>query len=927
MLPPMSLDRAALDIVHAAALRCRLEAPESRDLLFDGLSIARGLIPRPPEPAAALLADLIWLAAHPHLQGIDGPPLAVWLRNAAQATWREPECAIFRHHRAVLLGPEETRPEPFPERPWPLLHPYTDARLFAGRDREVQDLIAFLDRGHLITGLYAPSGFGKSSFLRAGLLAALRRPVALDDTPHQPQILARLLRRAGLPIDPLPPDEAPAALFAAFEHPPVLVLDQCEEIFKADAAARARVATLLRAVQHPAHIILSYREEYHGRMQRWLADEVGTDLSPCFAAFRLPPLAAEAFAEAIEHPARVHPGGWRVEGGAHLAAAFAAARRADPTAPLVPELQVVLSQLVDESPDQVLRVPEDAPALIEDALTRHLRRHLKRLAPTPEAETTLWLGLRRLCTPDGKRTPQPLSHAALARSLPVEVLSDLCRFEVRILFPARDPETGELVYALSHDSLARELVFHPPPGAPHLFELERLIAQRSALFGESKDSAHLALDCPTRRLITLHPGRLFNPERQAWWAAARRHATHSLLKRAGQIAFATLAATAIALGLRWIETNARVDEALGVITRADPQRDGELILPAIADVLALRPDEPRLVHLIEQRRPWSALLAAPERDVEAARRWLFERLLPRAEVPLESGHLAAAIELGRHPTTPGRWDEVEYQATRQRLHDRLVEQRGKPPAAPWQSVPSGTFTMGSTEQDDEKPPHEVTFTRALDVMRHEVTRGLYLKFDPEAAKTKDRIIDWQAKDLETLKNHLDELPMWGVDWYEAQAFAIWLDPQGRLPTEAEWEYLARGGTTTRFWTGDEVTSIEEVGWFRENSAVRTGGNEVHPVCEREPKGEEGHPFDLCDTAGNLVEWTADAFEPGVGYEVENGLRRDPAGPRRGVLRALRGGSFVLGAAFARSAYRYGNAPVARDPSIGFRVVRPAPLGP
>ena len=211
------------------------------------------------------------------------------------------------------------------------------------------------------------------------------------------------------------------------------------------------------------------------------------------------------------------------------------------------------------------------------------------------------------------------------------------------------------------------------------------------------------------------------------------------------------------------------------------------------------------------------------------------------------------------------------------------------------------------------------------------------------------------------------LPANEVSWYDAVAFCNRLSlrarrtpcyqivpaPDGgapqvtwdrsadgyRLPTEAEWEYAARGGTTSRFFCGDDETALGRYAWFDGNSKGRP-----HPVGEKEP-----NPFGLYDMAGNLWEWCWDVYGPyragpqadpalqeeaapsaggerarEDGAEGEAGEGVDKGGdspPRRVALRVLRGGSFDYGPGGLRSASRNWLEPGLRDWGFGFRCVR------
>ena len=135
-------------------------------------------------------------------------------------------------------------------------------------------------------------------------------------------------------------------------------------------------------------------------------------------------------------------------------------------------------------------------------------------------------------------------------------------------------------------------------------------------------------------------------------------------------------------------------------------------------------------------------------------------------------------------------------------------------------------------------------------------------------------------------------PVEEVSWEDAQAFceklSAKLNRKFRLPSEAEWEYACRAGTTTRYYSGDGLDDLARAGWFEGNS-----GGETHPVGEKEPNA-----FGLYDMHGNVWEWCAGADSLG---------------------RVCRGGSWSIAPGNCRSAYRLRGIPVIRISSLGFRV--------
>jgi len=154
-----------------------------------------------------------------------------------------------------------------------------------------------------------------------------------------------------------------------------------------------------------------------------------------------------------------------------------------------------------------------------------------------------------------------------------------------------------------------------------------------------------------------------------------------------------------------------------------------------------------------------------------------------------------------------------------------------------------------------------------------------------------------------------------VSWDDAVAYASWAGMS--LPTEAQWEYAARAGTTTRYWSGDSESDLARVDWVKRN----------FPDC-REPNGRRcstahavgkkpANPWGLYDVHGNVMEYTADWL--GV-YPASS--QTDPAGPGSGDDRVVRGGFFDAGAYWGRSAHRFSQ--LGRNYHLGFRVSKKIP---
>jgi len=237
------------------------------------------------------------------------------------------------------------------------------------------------------------------------------------------------------------------------------------------------------------------------------------------------------------------------------------------------------------------------------------------------------------------------------------------------------------------------------------------------------------------------------------------------------------------------------------------------------------------------------------------------------------------------------------------------------------SIPAGAFMMGSDGNlDDEAPAHEV-WVDAFLMDRYEVTQDLYSKFVP------------------TNGSHFKgpDLPVEQINWTDAALFcnlrskAEGLEPcydentaecnfeatGYRLPTEAEWEYACRAGTTTDYSFGNDPRQLKDYAWFDEN-----GGDTTHPAGQKRP-----NPWGLYDLHGNVAEWCNDPYDENA---YKNSPAKNPRGPASGKDYVLRGGAWAMDADTCRSAARIAENPgfqdacFARD-AIGFRCVRKAPV--
>jgi len=208
-------------------------------------------------------------------------------------------------------------------------------------------------------------------------------------------------------------------------------------------------------------------------------------------------------------------------------------------------------------------------------------------------------------------------------------------------------------------------------------------------------------------------------------------------------------------------------------------------------------------------------------------------------------------------------------------------------------ISGGTFIMGCTSEqrgcyNNEYPAHEVSLA-SFQIGKYEVTQT-----------------QWEAVMGENPSKFsgCSRCPVEQVSWNDVQEFIEKLNTltgkDYRLPTEAEWEYAARGGEGYEY---SGSNNVDRVAWY--------GGRKTHPVGKKSANG-----YGLYDMSGNVLEWCSDWYASDY---YESSPRRNPTGPRTGEYRVMRGGSWIHGAWNSRVAYRLKRSSSSRSGGNGFRL--------
>ena len=209
-------------------------------------------------------------------------------------------------------------------------------------------------------------------------------------------------------------------------------------------------------------------------------------------------------------------------------------------------------------------------------------------------------------------------------------------------------------------------------------------------------------------------------------------------------------------------------------------------------------------------------------------------------------------------------------------------------------VEAGMFKMGGTKSADEKPIHNVRISKSFYIGQTEVTQELWMLV--------------MEKNPSHFKGPVN--PVEKISWDDCKVFIerlnILTGLKFRLPTEAEWEYAARGGNKSRNFTYSGSNKIKDVCWYSANSGWTT-----RHVATKAP-----NELGIYDMSGNVWEWCEDVYDK---HYYRNGALSDPKGPESGSFRVFRGGSFLNLSADNRVSYRYYESPSFKGLNLGLRL--------
>jgi formylglycine-generating enzyme required for sulfatase activity len=823
------------------------------------------------------------------------------------------------------------------ENPYPGLRPFetSEAHLFFGRDRQIAELIARLERNRFVA-VVGVSGSGKSSLVSAGLIPALQHGRVTDSSERWRIVVSRpagapfanLARKlSGAGLDPAPLRQSSYGLIHVARHLPpdeslLVVVDQFEELFRykdletvteeslrhheqAASEAYEFVQLLLAAsrYQPPVYVVITMRSDYLGECAEFR--DLPEALNEC--QYLIPRLTRDQRRLAIECPlgaTRISPAlVQRVLNDAGdepdqlpilqhaLMRTWSQWRKVDHGRERQIELQDYevaggFQNALDQHADELLSsVPQSIAATVFKRLTARGRNQRERRDPARLAE--MW----ELCD----------ANTQEKRDEVTAVIDHFRRREATFLLPREGNLSSDHYIDIAHESLIRQWKIlrdqwlpEETKSASTFLDLVVRAMHWKSRRGELLSGLDLtdALEWDRHRNPTASWARHYadasaldgvlefikaseseerkreRRRRRNFWIAIGACVVFALL--AGWALYMRKQALDAITSFHKSETRASAAESHAVEALKEVVRRLELQLASNDSTqVSLALEQLISVH---QRDPGEVLALVPDERFDSYPFFLaLVTKLDDAGRDAKAGGWARRLRrvLGQRMSTARKIAAPPTEVVDDGLNKRVLANASR-------------FRMGSPNGQgcqscaDEVPAHWVQL-RAFYMQQHLVTNREYARFDPK------------------YRTRTPSAPAVNVTWYDALMYAVWIG--GNLPTEAQWEFAARGTDGRKYSWGNEEPRT---------TFARFEGPE-HP--------NRPSAMGIWDLSGSVWQWCWDVYGRYPASE-----QKDPTGPNEGFVRVLRGGSSRDRAEFLRAAYRYNYHPAVSSSNAGFRVV-------
>jgi formylglycine-generating enzyme required for sulfatase activity len=816
----------------------------------------------------------------------------------------------------------------------------SDAADFFGREALIDQLVARLNSvepGNRFLAVIGPSGSGKSSVVKAGLIPRLRagalpgsaRWFVVDITPGAnplEELESALLRVAVNPpaslLAQLKEDERGLLRAVSRSLPPeegeyptelVLVIDQFEELFTLtqDPAVRAHLLnSLLMATSDPAsrlRVVITLRADFYDRPLMY--PEFGRLLRERSEVVL--PMTSHELEQAIVGPARRV--GLNIEPA--LVAAIIQHVEAQPGA--LPLLQYALTELFERRAGRLLTLDayQDIGE-VSGALARRADLTYTEKLDADAQKAAQQLFLRLVKPGDGSDDTRRRAHRAellgmgneAAMERAIEAFS-----KHRLLTFDRDPATREPTIEVAHEALIRvwKRLRAWLDGARDDLRIGARVAQETTEWlASGRDIGLLATDKRFDQFELWAQGTSYalNQDERAFMEASRA------LRRAQEEQAQARQLQQLTLARQAAEAAKRAEEAEKA--RAARFRRAAQVAAGVA-VLAL-------VGVV------AALIVGANAASQSARALSYEATLEykATESTFELQQLGRLVPVvGGLPPTPSvalSLDDKRATATAVAIIAAWTPvTRTDAAGIDMVVVPPGCFLMGSNYRDDEKPASEVCIGKTFLLDKYEVTNASFDAFVKSGGYMDDKFWSPAGIEMRTIRNQTDRAreegcstgspgpnqPTICVTWFEASAYCAWRG--ARLPTEAEWEYAARGPENRTYPWGNEFLETGAVYYDNAGDTTRDVGSK--------PDGASW--VGAQDMSGNVWEWLSTAYDPenfGYPYRPDDGREDQTNGTAR---RGLRGGSWNDEVVFVRAQGRGVNAPEYIDNDYGIRCAK------